>query len=402
MTSRIKASGMLGLLCMTIALAAMPVAVAAAPSPSARDLACQAAVAQTYATMDSATAIKNAQSSSYYERGIASYSGPTFNSIFEIATTITPYPTCAEHVQSFNVVFALHNSTGAWEAYLVIAETQNLVVTGSGLQTQSVVSTNHYENWGGYEAAGNSGATQTVYESYTDFTQPTPSYPTSGGCGTAGTCNVGTWTGLEDALGAPNNNHLDQDGTGAWCTVTGTSCSTTGYVAWYESLPAAQVQCNNGNGGSVAVHGGDTIYSEVVNEAKNGGHNYNYDFDITDSTDSPNQTCYAALSDTSMTAPTYAAFITENEKASANGGYEPLTGFGTAPFTGATIYTGGSFSTINNFPTVSSNMENQAGISPLCYGSFTTNVSYGTLSSSGSFTMTYNSNQYTPSYQTGC
>ncbi|MCL4519582.1 MAG: hypothetical protein M1587_10340 [Thaumarchaeota archaeon] len=145
---------------------------------------------------------------------------------------------------------------------------------------------------------------------------------------------------------------------------------------------------------------GDKIYASVENEAYGGGSNSMYYFFIADWNTGTN--CYAVQSDTSMTAPTWAAFSSEDASEVSNNAYQPLAGFDTTPFQGASINTGSSAITINNFLTFSEDMHNQAGVYPFCYGSFTTNVVYGSLSSTGDFSTTYSSSQYTPYYATQC
>jgi hypothetical protein len=366
------------------------------PSPQAAT--CESAVASTYSAMDRPTAISNAIGSREFVNDAVGYQNITFSSIFQIDKTTKPYPTCTEQVLSYNVVFTLHNSTGGWAANLVITESQNLAVLGSSLQTQAVSFANHYVDWGGYEAYTSSLATIDYAASY--FYQPTAA-GLSGGCGSSGTCNIGTWVGLESALGGPNGG-LAQDGTGVDCVASGTSCTSSSYFAWYELLVSGggATICSPSTGGTVTPSGGDLIFASTTNEALNSGSNTKYDFYI-DDTNSLTSCYMAGNSYTSMATPTYSAFIVENAKQLANGYFDPLAGFGTAPFVGATIYTGGSYSTINNFVTSASNMENSADILGICSPTLTTNVGYGGLSSSGSFTMTYASSQYTPSYGNG-
>ena len=360
---------------------------------------CGTQIASTYSTLDKSAAINHATSSQDYSEVVAEYNGALYNSIFQIDKTTASYPTCTEEVLSYNIVFTLLNSTDGWAGYLVITENQNLTVIGSSLQTEPGHATNYSFNWAGYEAYANSGASQAIYEAVSDFTQPTATDPSTG-CGSGGTCNIATWVGLENQQGGSSNGGLAQDGTTVDCTVSGSSCSNT-YFAWYEILPANWIQCTSSTGGSVTVAGSDKISAETENEAAYGGSSSKYDFDIYDTTIVTS--CYTAgLSDTQMTAPTWSAFIVENAEQVANGYYDPLSGFGTTSFSGAGIYTGGSFSTINNFYTYSEDMHNQGTFLGFCSGSFTTNVVYGTLSSTGAFTMTYQSSQYTPVYSTGC
>lgn len=366
---------------------------------------CQTEVAGTYATLDKETAISNAINSQQFAQTSSNYENATYNSIFQIDKTMSPYPTCSEKVLSFNVVFTLFNSTGKFAGDLVITESQNFVVMGSSLQTNGYNFTNYNYIWAGYEATVSTSSPPPIYQAYTYWTEPTPTYPSTG-CGSYGYCNVATWVGLESQQGGNSNGGLVQDGTSAICVASGTSCSDQ-YFAWYQILSPSwnggnAVECTSTTGGSVSVSGSDSIYAAVTNEAATGGSNSLYDFYVDDSTSGTS--CYmGGESDTSMTSPTWAAYIVENFDMTVNGvdPYAPLAAFTTVPFSYATYLYGGSYYSINSYLTYSEDMHN--GINYVLYcGSFVTNVSYGTLSSSGDFTMTYSSSQYTPEYKTGC
>jgi hypothetical protein len=362
---------------------------------------CASAVQQTYDAMNQSDAITNALHSPSYASGTSSYFTPAFSSIFQIDKDISPYPTCSEQVLSYNVVFTLYNSTGGWAGYLVITESQNLVVIGSSYQLQRVVSTNIDPAWAGYEFQGNSGATQAVYESESDFTQPTISYPSYGCATSTGTCNISTWVGLEDAHSA-SDGELAQAGTIVYCTVSGGSCSTTLYYGFYQTGAfASTTLCSASTGGSMTISGGNSMYAYAQNQASYGYGNQYYNYYIDDST--TGTSCWAGnISYSSMTKPLFGAFIVEDAQVCYS--YcEPLGGFGTAPFTSAEIYTGGSTNYVNSYSYASIDMENKAGTNPPgCTGSYVLNVDYGTLNSGGDFTMNYHSNQYTPPYTTDC
>jgi hypothetical protein len=359
---------------------------------------CQNAAATTYNAMNQASAISNAMSSQEYTHAVVGYQNTTYNSIFQLDKTTSPYPTCTDEVLSYNVVFTLTNSTGGWAGYLVITESQDLAVIGSALQTNASYATNHYPNWASYEVSDNSPATQAVYQAYTEFIQPTATDPT-GGCGNAGSCNIGNWAGLEDKTDATDGN-LEQDGTLVSCTVHSSSCTNT-YVAWYQNYENGAnplVNCSASNGGAVTISGGNTIVASTTNEAYSGGSDTKYDFYIADLQSDTD--CYVtAIVDSSFTKPLYGVFVVENVLHKPNGYYQPLAGFSSSEFFDASIYTGGSSEYINNYIWGASNMENAPVIDlGLECGTYINNVQFSSLSSDGTFTMTYNSSQYTPAY----
>jgi hypothetical protein len=396
------------------------------PPPKAE---CQSAVAQTYASMSSSTAVKNAQNSGYYTQGVVSYFNPTYNSIFEIAKTTVPYPTCTEEVQSFNVVFALHTSDGAWARYLVITENQALTVIGSDYQTDYGNASPGPQGstgfWSGYEVQTSSSSPATILIADSDFTEPTPSYPSTG-CEDSDACAMVTWVGLTDRSQAGLGN-LAQDGTLSACVSS--TCNGTHY-AWYQLLGVTGkqgnpwTQCTSSTGGAVTITAGDTIYAQTENDYYNGGSSTNYDFYVEDV--SNGTSCLSnGNSYTQMSSPTYGEFIVENPiycngfSNCGNGcgsfGNPPTTTcdslpeFNTVPFSGAEIYsTHYGYINAYSFPTSSITMHNEPDDSSDTWGScdnsngFTTNASPGSLSGYGDFTVSWSSSQYTPFSDTGC
>lgn len=385
--------GTLALLILTVPLFA--VTPTRSQSSDNQATSCESAVQATYKAMDRTNAIQNAIGSKEYSQGVTGPQNGTFESIFQIDRTITPYPTCVEEVQSFNVVFALYNRTGGWEAWFVISESPSLTVTGSTVQVTGK-NVNWSHNWSGMQSEANSGATQPVYGASAYYTQEAPKYPNTGGCGNAGTCNFNDWAGLTDSNDASGGNMV-QDGTTAFCTVTGgSSCSSVYYHVWYELLPASEIDCSG-----ISVSSGQLMYAKSQSEVVNGGSNSLYDFYIYDST--TGQSCSSnGNSYSQMTSPKYGEFILENAKWSVNGGGEPLAAFNSVPYSWSMIYTAGSWSTIDHFYWEAIDMENGPGVAPFC-GSSIINTDYGSgLGSNGVFTMNFDSNQYTPVYQTGC
>ena len=369
---------------------------------------CKAAVAQMYGSMSKSQALENAMSSSLYARGINSYYDPTFSSIFQIAKTINPSTSCAQQTQSFNVVFSLHNSTGSIKANLVISESGNLTVIGSKLQIPLGKATAGFNtHWSGYEVWANSAQTQNVYLADSGFAQPYAFVPSTG-CTNVGSyheCNIFAWVGLADSQGA-GNNVLAQAGTQAECATTGSSC-TASYNAWYETIPGTYTACSGAN--SVTISGGDPIVAFTENSADTGGSSSSYYFYIADNTSSTS--CYVNVTFSSLPSPTYAEFIAENAQWCGSLACDSLAQFGTIqltnafPFSGASINTGGSTGYIDS--EVSSSlyntytMTNGNGFFPSC-SSYVTNVTPGSESTGGDFTMTWQSSQYANYWNTGC
>jgi len=359
---------------------------------------CESAVNATYEAMNSTGAIQNAIHSQEYAQSVEGSQNGTYKSIFQIDQAVAPYPTCAEEVLSINVVFALINRTGGWRANLVISEGPNLAVTGSSVQTGGK-HVNQFPYWSGMQVEANSGATQPIYGAYTVFTQEAAQYPNTGGCGTAGTCNFSPWVGIADATYG-SSGHLAQDGTDAYCkVVSGSTCASTSYDVWYELVPGSITYCTG-----IAVSAGQNIFVKTLNEAQYQGSNSKYDFYIYDYGNA--DSCISNGNSFQMTSPKYGDFIIENADYIVNNGYEPLAAFQNVPFGnsvyGSSIYTAGSWSTIDHFFWQAIDMENAPGIWPLC-GSYIVNVDYGNgLSSGGLFTLHFDSNQYTPYFQTDC
>lgn len=368
-------------------------------SVSPQATSCETAVAATYAALDLPLAISNAMNSQAYAQWATSYRNTSYYSAFQIDKTIAPYPACTEEVLSYNIVFALHNTTGVWAGYLVVTENQALLVIGSQVQSQGITAQSYSENWAGYTVSANSGATSAVYEAVSYFTQPTASYPPTG-CANSNSCIVSTWVGLSDQSGA-GNKHLAQDGTIATCVNSG--CTPT-YFAWYEMLPANWVQCTSSNGGSVSIRGGDSIWAWTTNEAQTGGSSTLYDFYIYDY--NSGTSCYVSgQSYTAMSSPTYGQFILENAEYGSGSNYDSLAKFSTSSFSGAGIGTGGgNEGSIYNYYPTGFDMENSNwnGNNGHCVGNPIVNVYTGALSSGGAFTETWNSSLYTPVYITGC
>src|SRR5271155_1264689 len=150
-TSRLRAAGIFAILALLMASSGgLSVTNATTTnSVSAPAGTCASAVAQTYDNMNQTTAIANAMASSLYSLGIASYYQPTYSSIFQIDKAISTSP-CEEQVESYNVVFVLHNSTGSIVDNLVISESQSLSILGSSIQPDRPVAAFDSVNYAGY------------------------------------------------------------------------------------------------------------------------------------------------------------------------------------------------------------------------------------------------------------
>ena len=364
---------------------------------------CSFAIKQTYDGMDKTTATANALASNLYSQGVASYYQPTFNSIFQIDKTISIF-SCAQQVQSYNVVFVLHNSTGSIVDNLVITESADLSVLGSSIQPDRPVNTNTGNN-AGYEVYY-TGTTHYIYSTYTDYTQPTPDYPNPppASCANSGACYVNSWTGI--GTGPYNSgSYVAQAGTSAWCNHGGCTVSNfeAAYFAWYEILApgGTTVTCDTGFGGHVNLSGGDDIYTYTINNYYSGGPggNLEYTFNIQDMTSGTS--CYVnnVPDNGYVTGPTYAYYITEIPFDCGGNGCT-LAKFGTVSFTGATYndYSDGANYYINT--AISANhyvfdqMENGV-LSGIC-SNVVQNIITSSPSTGGGFTNTYQSSANTP------
>lgn len=369
---------------------------------------CGSAAQQTLDSVDDATAISNAKTSSYYSQGVASYYNPTYWGVFELGSISDP-STCAHQIQSLNVVFLMYNSTGSLVANLVIAESENLTVFGSIIQhepsrPENSPPTNDNVNHAGYSVSANQVASDLIYSTYADYTQPTASEPSTG-CASQ-TCQVNSWTGLTQYYygdaGSGTNDYLEQAGTTGWCNSSGSTCPSGhgGYWAWAEAIGApgytATVNCTSAKGGSVTIAGGDTIYTWTINNAYDGGNDSSYAFYIEDL---HSQTyCSLEQSKSSLTTPYWAVYETELP----NYRSAPLAKFGTVTFSTMKFWnvSGLAFDTPytayhDNYYALDVFESANPANYPTCT-SPTLNVQTSSISSSNVFTNQWQSSQYTP------
>lgn len=364
--------------------------------------------------MNSATAEANALASSLYSQGVASYSNPTFSSIFQIDKTVVLYPTCTEQVESFNVVFFLHNGTGAVVDNLVITEAQNLTVLSSSIQVDNpkeFSGTYDNANYEGYDAYYTGGSSDPVYFSTTLFAQPTPGYPSNPSQCYLGTCYVSTWTGIGVGPSSTSTGFV-QDGTTAWCDSSGCSSNPSiggaGYYGWYllAHPGGGETDCSG-----LSIGGGDTIYVYSENDYYGGGNDYDYTLEIEDETSSTS--CYTANVSTCymgtcyITNPDHAYYITEDPQAC--GGPCTLATFGTVSWTDPKFYdwNSGSFEFLNtaysNNDYDAENMMNGVLSNGVCQNIIDNIVVSSTPSTSGDFSTAWNSSVNTPwNYSGNC
>jgi hypothetical protein len=357
---------------------------------------CASAIAQAYDGMDQMTAIANAEASSLYSSGVASYYQPTFNSIFQIAKGTS---SCQEDVESYNVVFVLHNSSGSIVDNLVITESQNLSVLGSSVQPDRVVNsptTYDQPKYAGYSASPSSGGTIDTYATYIAYNQSSAGYPT-GGC-VSGRCYVSTWTGL--ANNGQSTGDIAQDGTTADCK--GNGC-TSQYFAWYETVGTggAYVNCSSTHGGYITISTDDDIYAYVQNNFYNGGSDSTYTAYIEDLSNS-DESCYVGdISFSAMTAPTWAEWITELPDYL---GTQPLAKFGTVSFTDQAFENASTSDNISPYAAYQKTgysylfyFESGASCAyPCVCDDFVQNIATSSMTSSGDFKNHYLSSTNTP------
>ena len=388
-------------------------------APATLGQACSAAEQNAWNSSLDNVATANAVASGQYSQRLRPGERAVYNSIFEIDHLGIVGHACSAVVETVNVVFTLTNSTGFVGNLVVSEDPGSLIPIGSLVQNVTARSLNCYGtthgspcpsfNWAGYEVYANNQATATVLWTSTNFTQLMPSYPSTGCATVAGSasCTESTWTGLVNSQGAGNGN-LVQTGTEANC-IGGAGC-TPSYYAWYELLPANQVQCTGSN--SVTISGGDKIYVDVMNEALPGGSNSKYDINVIDWNNLTS--CQVnGLSYTSMTAPTEAIYIAENTEYCTVNGQGQLTAcaslpkFGTITFSYVYMYGNGAYHYVNYFTSsgydFEDEMKNAPGTYPNC-GTNVNNVIPGSVTSSSgsSFTDPWSSSANTPGYITGC
>ena len=405
-----KVTGILAIAIILVACPGLAGAVAdSTNSTPATPQTCGTAAVQTLDSVDQATAIANAKESSNYSAGVASYYNPTYWGVFQLGEFSGP-ETCAHQIQSLNVVFQMYNSTGFPVANLVIAEYANYTVFGSIIQNEpqhpaNSAFTQYGINTGGYSVSANSAASDVIYSSYADYTQPTASEPPTG-CSTTA-CEVNSWTGVAADYYGYNGSfsadyYLEQAGTTGWCNSSGTTCPSGhgGYWAWAEAIGAPgysnTVNCTSAKGGAVSISGGDTIYTWTINNAYDGGNDSSYVFYVEDTHTSTY--CILSQSKSSLTAPYWATYQTEQPYYHGNA-IAPLAKFGTVTFSSMKFWNsaGSDFVTpytaYNSGYYVKNVMENSPY--PSCPAPTVNILTSSSISSSNQFTNVWQTSEYT-------
>jgi hypothetical protein len=378
------------------------VSASSSNSVSTLDSSCSAAIQQTYEDyLSASTAERNAVSSSLYSQGIESYYYPTFSSIFQIDRTVAPYPECTEQVESFNVVFFLHNSTGSVVDNLVITESQDLTVIGSSVQTDNpreFSSSGIMANYEGYDAYYTGGSSDYIYYSSTLYTQPTPGYVAYPATCYDTDCWVSTWTGIGNDP-SYDASRFAQDGTSAYCDASNCSYGAgQGFEGWYALYypGGGTTDC----GSNVTIKGGDTIYAYTEDDYYGGGSDGYFTFEIDDETSSTSCLAGDISSGGYVTSPDYAYYMTEDPNA-CSGSMCTLAPFGTISWTDARFYDWNSqameslYTAYGNSDYVTESMENGAVVSGTCNVVDNIIIS-STPSSGGDFSTEWQSSQYTP------
>ncbi len=400
---------------LPFSLSAFSLKVSAASSNVIASAPCETAVISKDGSISQNIAIQNAESSPLYLDLITGSEVATYRTTFTINNWTDT--TCAVTVQSMNVVFTVENSTALVGSLVVTENPVTLTPIASDIQSYDASASTCSSPcsspiWAGYEAYGNSGATDTLYQAVSDFNQSTISYPsTTGGCSDSNTCTLSEWVGLEDTSQA-SNGYLAQAGTYAICEGSGSpGCGTKlDYYAFFETLGGSGLtECTAANGGQVNISGGDSMYAAVTNEAGYGlgGSDMKYDFYIDDSTSSTS--CDSTGNSYNLPYPTMAAFIVENtETCGINLSCASLAQFGSATFSNPEVedYTASTYPTLYSLDQSGyawyDVMENYPASGSGCGGIYTTNVGVGSVWSPNYFTTTWFSSQYADWWQTGC
>lgn len=179
---------------------------------------------------------------------------------------------------------------------------------------------------------------------------------------------------------------------------------TSQYFAWYETIGTngAYQNCTASNGGSVSISTGDDIYAYVLNNYYNGGSSSTYTVNVEDMHNL--ESCYVGdVSFSTMTAPTWAEWITELPNYPASGATQPLAKFGTVSFIDQAFENASTGNNISPYAAVQDNYFNQfyfeSGQScsyPCLCDNYYHNVMTNTMQSNGDFTNHYLTSQNTP------
>lgn len=287
--------------------------------------------------------------------------------------------TCSNYtIDNVNVVFMLTDTlTDKFVKYVVVTEDPTLTKV-TDVSEQFGAYYTFSSTWSGYELWGPSGSPYTpVYEAKGSWTIPTAQQPPiSGTCSTSRPCSLAIWTGLTTyALGGDGN--LAQAGTDEKL-ICNPTCPEASHLVWYEFLPSPAVYCT-GLGFLI----GDSITTNLTNEAKSGGSSSLYDAKVYDNRSGKNCATTGYNYGGHMTSPRYANFIIERATYDSLIGPVTLAKFGTVSETTNTMYY--SSASHNIYDAYSVGRYNQ----DLMQNNGHQNINVGAVDSGGSFTQTW-------------
>lgn len=295
---------------------------------------------------------------------------------------------CNVTLNSVNVVFSASNSK-RFAGYLVATEDAGLtrVLNVSSQNGNPSMTAYNTHLWAGYEVAGSSDTTNSVWESLATWNIPAANEPYTDACDnvTKSNCDLGVWTGLVNVAGGNGSGRylLAQGGTESWL-----GCKTSGgvykcashYYLWYQfpNKENVSVRCSlNG------IDSGDAISAYVLNQGETGANSSIYNLQVSDTT--ANKACTVSNFGFKMGVPHYAEFELEWPYGFRLPKFSSFTLTGNLYYSGSvrgmyTPYTNGWY----NVYTMRNCLE--PGSSP-CY----TDVTPGSVSSSNGFTLTWSS-----------
>lgn len=208
---------------------------------------------------------------------------------------------CVVTPTGLSVQFMVTNATGKQRVVIVDEDIESLLPTGVTSEEagpyHTVPSTTdpHLSGYQFYAPPGTSNPA--ILQGTLTYTVPVPylpSKPSGFTCGTSNStaCWASVWSGI--AVNSGGAGKLVQTGTDSVCLGNNGAgdCATKKYYSWleiYDGLGSSQngiSYCNNAQQHNpvLNVHGGDSVLSQVTNEAQYGGPNWNYDVYLVDIT----------------------------------------------------------------------------------------------------------------------
>lgn len=291
-----------------------------------------------------------------------------FNSIFNVwqfntACQVTNW-------KSVNVVFSVGQNMLIVTENPSLTNVLNVTVQPAAIENTSPWNSNYWAGYDFYEH-NPSGGLYPIYESVGDWNAPIVSQPPQGqgpSCKNP-QCALSVWVGL-----APQPFNITyyfvQAGTTSNITCN-PSCGSQ-YWGWYEFNPAAAVKC-------LDVAPGDSISTQVYNQAGGGGSVASYNVFIDDNT--LYTSCTVSNYLYSHGYPYYAQFM--SERPLVNGVFAHLP-----QFTSPTTMKGFIYSN-NNIPTIYDPYHRNYYQEVFMVNSGYNNINVGSVSSSGTFTLSW-------------